>query len=471
MEKKLTSLIGTKKNDFDNFISKGEIQLRPARLIPILKPGDEMALTSVILSSIRLVTEFRNMILNDIKMMRGGQFYVYTEIKFPLFEDLRIDGLAIAVKGGIIKDATIFEMKNGSNNLEFEQIQKYIKIAKMYSINRLVTVSNQFVAEPTQFPLQISSPKNIMLFHFSWSYLLTLSQILLQKNETNIKDKDQVEIMKEVVNYLEDDKSGVYGFNMMKEGWKVIIEKINSGARIKISDPDLEETVDSWLQEEKDMALVLTKKLGVFVYSGNSKFKTNFKARLEVYKKKLIKLKELSSILKIKGAVSNLKISALFEKRTIEMSICLLPPADRTFKGQVGWLKRQIETCSNKNPDTFQNIKNETIVEVTIKNSSKSERFYLEKIDNIPIELKGKELRDFKIIYIKDFGKSFSHRKKFVEVIEKMLIDFYSGIVQHLKNWEKPAPKIVEKKPVTEEILEIKNETEKFTSNYEENIS
>ncbi len=105
-----------------------------------------MALTSVMLSSISIITEFRNIILSDLKMIRGGQLFVYTEIILPAFEDARIDGLLIIVKSSVIRDAAIFEMKNGSAELELDQILKYIEIAKKYSIPRLVTVSNQFVS-------------------------------------------------------------------------------------------------------------------------------------------------------------------------------------------------------------------------------------------------------------------------------------------------------------------------------------
>ncbi|MCK4420544.1 hypothetical protein KAW48_02010 [candidate division WOR-3 bacterium] len=458
MEKKFTSLIGISKREFDDFISNETIQLRPARLIPMLKLGDEMALTSVILSSVRMIKEFRSMILSDLKMMKGGQIFVYTEIIFPLFDDSRIDGLAIIVKGGIIKDAAIFEMKNEAKELDSKQILKYIEIARKYEIPRLVTVSNQFVSEPTQFPLQIKSSKNISLFHFSWSYLLTLANILLFENNINIEDKDQVEIMKEVVSYLEDGRSGICGFNQMKPGWKEIIEKINSGTRIKFNDPDLNETVSSWQQEEKDMALILSKKLGAFVNSVNSKYKGNLKAREEDDKRKLIDSMKLSSIFKIKGAVSDIKVSALFRKRTIEMSTSLKAPEDKTLRGQVGWMKKQIDTCNKKSSDTFEIVKNEIMVEVTIKNSSRIERFHLKKIEDIIEELKNKELREFKIVYIKDFGKSFSNRKKFVEIIEKMIIDYYGGIVQYLKKWEKPAPKIIENKSDKEEIVANENE-------------
>ena len=167
MDKPLTKIIGLKKSEFDEFIKNGELQIREARLIPFSKPGDEMALTSVILSSLRLIKEFRKKILSDAKMMIGGQIYVFTEIVFSQFPELRVDGLLIIVKGGIIKDAALFEMKNGSNDIEQEQIEDYLKIAKTYDIPKLITVSNQFVSEPTQSPINTKPPKNIGLYHFS----------------------------------------------------------------------------------------------------------------------------------------------------------------------------------------------------------------------------------------------------------------------------------------------------------------
>ena len=71
MDKKLTKIAGLKKDDFDEFVSSGELKLREARLIPFFKPGDEMALTSVILSSIRLINEFRKKIFSDSKLIGG----------------------------------------------------------------------------------------------------------------------------------------------------------------------------------------------------------------------------------------------------------------------------------------------------------------------------------------------------------------------------------------------------------------
>ncbi|GAG68540.1 unnamed protein product, partial [marine sediment metagenome] len=123
-----------KKNEFDKFTKKGGIKLREAHLIPIIKPGDEMALASVILSSIRLIKEFRRMIFSDTKISKGGHIFVFNEVIFSQFPNSRVDGLLLTVRGGVIKDAAIFEMKNGTNDLDQEQIERYKKIAESYNI-------------------------------------------------------------------------------------------------------------------------------------------------------------------------------------------------------------------------------------------------------------------------------------------------------------------------------------------------
>ncbi len=446
MEKKIEKIVGLKKCDFDTHVQKKEIILREARLIPCIKIGDEMALTSVILSSIRLIKEFGKLILTPVKMTSGGKIYVYTEISFSEFKDSRIDGLILLVKGGIIKDAAILEMKNGKDELNSDQIDRYIKIAKKYNIPRLITISNQYVSEPSQFPIYIKPVKNVNLYHFSWSYLLTLAHILLFDNDQNIEDEDQVEIMKEVIFYLENEKSGVSGFTQMKQGWKEVVDKINTGASIKKSDPDLQDTVISWQQEEKDMALILSKKLGIFVNSGDPKYKNNLQGRIDNDKKTLLEKKRLISLLKVKGAVSDIKIVARFEKRIIEMSVDLKAPQDKKLKGQIGWIKKQIDNCNKKNQTEYEKISKEILIELSLKNISKTERIAILNIDNLLNDIIGKEIKEYKIIYVKDFGKQFSSRINFVNTIEEMLLDFYTGIVQHLSKYEQPAPKIIENK-------------------------
>ena len=142
------------------------------------------------------------------------------------------------------------------------------------------------------------------------------------------------------------------------------------------------------------MALILSKNLGIFVDSGEAKFKGNLKARLDDDRKRLINDNFLISTLRVRGAVSDIKIKALFGKRIIEMSVSLKAPQDKTMRGQLGWIKRQMENCNKKNEKAFQRIKNEILIEIIIKKSSKSERVSLVDIDKIYDEIKSKEIKE-----------------------------------------------------------------------------
>ena len=80
---------------------------------------------------------------------------------------------------------------------------------------------------------------------------MTKGQILLFKNETNIEDEDQVEIMKEVLHYIEAPSSGVSGYHKMKDGWKATVENITKRIPLQLSDPKLKEAIESWHEEER----------------------------------------------------------------------------------------------------------------------------------------------------------------------------------------------------------------------------
>ena len=76
----------------------------------------------------------------------------------------------------------------------------------------------------------------------------------------------------------------------------------------------------------------------------------------------------------------------------------------------------------------------------------------IEALEDVWLSLKDSVIRSFTILQVKDVGrKTFSSRTSFITTIESMLLDYYEGIVQHLKRWEKPAPKISKKTLLTDE--------------------
>jgi hypothetical protein len=103
----------------------------------------------------------------------------------------------------------LLEVKTNRNDLDEKQISEYLNIAKEYGISKFLTISNQFVAFSIQSPTNIQPPKHVTLYHLSWTYILTIANILIADNETNIEDVDQLEVMKEIAVYFESKKSGI----------------------------------------------------------------------------------------------------------------------------------------------------------------------------------------------------------------------------------------------------------------------
>lgn len=442
--KKLTKIIGLKKTEFDIIINNHNheienfINVRPARLIPVFKVGEELSLTSIFLSSLNLIKEFRNSIFKELKFPKGGKNYFYTELSFPSseFSDSRIDGLIINVSSNTIKDAIVLEMKSKANKLDKSQVERYMKIAKQFKINKAVTISNEFVSDSKESPIDnIKIPRNFNLYHFSWTYLLTVAHILLFDNEDNIEDEDQINIMNEVVQYLEHPNSGLLGHTSMSSNWKEVCDRIYNNEKLNKSDKMLINAVKSWHQEEKDLALLLSRKLG-----------SNIKSTLKNTKsidsdiKKLLSTKKLFGSLNIKGAVSKLNIELNFNKRSINFSVTLTPPGDRKNNGKVSSLMRQIAKCKKNETNLFEEIKENIFIEPDFKFIKTKHKYDLESIEKEDFR-KYNDIQNFKIIFSKPLGTSFNKPKNFVSSIEGYSLKFYEAFIQHLSNWKKPPPK------------------------------
>lgn len=444
MAKRNGNIMGASITAFqEQFSPDGGVFKRRARLIPTNKIGDEMALTSCFLSAIRMIQQFRRQIFGAIGMLTSGTNYLYTEVEFREFNAQRIDGLIIVEKAGKVADAAFLEMKNDNNELDAAQLHSYLEIAKHFGIPRVVTVSNQFVSNPQQCPVPVKVPKGVALFHLSWSFILTVAHLLLIDNDVNIEDPTQADLMQEIVSYLEYEKSGIRGFNQMKAGWRTTVDHVTAGATLRQSDRDLMEAAESWVQEENDMALILSRELGLLVQTGEKKFRSDYSARVTAEAKNLIDQKRLRSRFRVQGAASDIEVEADFGKRTLSMSVVLDAPQDQKLRGQIGWLKRQLTRCESKSEALWPNVKSELSVDIQVKYGGTERILPIDsEFDAVIENHRGKSFSRFSIVQVRDLGKSFSSPRKYVEVAEQMFLDYYQAIVQNLKRWEPPAPPI-----------------------------
>ena len=448
LDKKMTlqNFLDLTRNDIPK---QNRILASRPKLIPPFKFGDEKALTSIFLSSLSLIDEFRASIYKELKYSRAGKQYFFTEVRFPGLgtdevKESYLDGLIISVKSGMITDAIAFEMKQGNNKLEKDQIQRYLSVCEKVGIKKFVTISNELVSNPTQSPLKIKKNSKVELLHLSWSEIITKAEILLFDNDTNIKDIDQVNIMREVTAYFNTPKSGVSRFHQMKPGWKITVENIKKGLTQDRNNSSTIEAINSWRQEERDAALMLSRKLGFIVKNRSSK-KIDHNKQLDEDFKLLKDYKRLHSSYIIDGAVSNIDVIAHFEKKSIEYKIQLDAIEKPTLKAQIGWLCKQVEKCRkilerNTSDSKAQYLLNNLVIELSLKNTQKSERFNLTQISECTKRYKGKSAKHFGIIYSKDLGASFSSVTKFVNELEVNLELFYGCLVSHLTQPVKKAP-------------------------------
>ncbi|NOQ55797.1 MAG: hypothetical protein GQ477_03235 [Nanohaloarchaea archaeon] len=465
-KKELKKIVGLNKTEFDNFINPNmpnyeTLQVQSVKLIPIEKLGDEQALTSVFLASLKLVDEFREKLLNEIKFKgkNKNNIFLYREAAFNSsggLENSRVDGLIIYVSKGIIVDAAFFEMKNKSDKLTELQINKYIEIAKKYNVPKIVTISNEFVTSPTQSPIKnIKLTKRVDLFHFSWTYILTEANLLLFKDQGNnkrIKDEDQVAIMQEVVSYFEHNKSGIMDFSQMNDGWITICKEIKQSKKIRKTDSNIREAILSWIQEEKNMMLKLSSELGVLVTLGNSKFKNNIQDRINRDVEMLCAKQELISNLKIKNVVSDIHITLNLHSNNVQMFVSVKTNPHNSIRANFTDIRKQIKKCDSDN-ERFEKLINHLSVKTIIRGNSRNVSINFNELTENSYKTidKTQNINEFRIIFNKTLP--FEKSKVFIKLIEEMLFDFYKFVVLHLKN-----PQIKAPKPKNEPIILMKTD-------------
>jgi hypothetical protein len=191
---------------------------------------------------------------------------------------------------------------------------------------------------------------------------------------------------------------------------------------------------------------MLSRKLGVLVKSDVE----NPKNKLNRDIKRLKKDHYLSTKLRIRGAVSDIKVSVDFERRTITMSINVRPPLNRGVIARITWIKNQLEKINN------QSFLEHLYIDADIKYTANSIRYKYANIDKFyeHDDIKNKDIIGFHLDVIK--SAKFTQVSGFVKEIEDMLLDYYKIIVQDLKTWEKPAPKLQSKKEI-EALENLKN--------------
>jgi hypothetical protein len=418
------------------YLSSGEL----ARLIPVaMKP--ELRNTSVTCAVLIAVEEFAETLFGALGAPTGKRAKVTAWLE-PVFKSAkserheRPDALLI-VDNGRRKWRALVEAKARGADLDADQIERYLDIAKTHGIDAVVTISNQFVATPTQSPCQVSRQKlkKVSLFHWSWSYLKTESKIQLSK--IAVSDPDQAYILDEYVRFLEHDSAGVSEFEQMGKEWVDACKLYFAKSKVDKNSPAAAAVVSDWDELMRCTALHMSRDLETNVTTIlNAKERKDPNSRLETLQHTFAASGVLRSRLSVPDAASPIAIEADLTRRSVTVSMAVDAPRDKKrASATVTWLLRQLSKTEvddvmlvakwpGRSPDTFAELsKVREDTNVLITNGK----------NQLP--------HTFGVRMISDLGGKFTQRRKFVPELVSCVTRFYKAVGQHVVQWQAPPPK------------------------------
>lgn len=427
------------------------VQGDSARLIPV---GSESNKEARVLSvSLAMMTQIPSLSKNllascNYRLGTRAKLHAWTEVTLGTKDNKdRPDALLKIVNGKSTWTALI-EAKIGKAVLSEEQVSRYIALAKEHNIDAVITVSNQMVARADHHPISI--PKNqlrkVELFHWPWAWILSEAEIL--KAGDSIEDSEQSYMLNEFIRYLEHHSTGVEGFTQMNKGWKAVVKDAVSQTKLKRTDQNVEETVGAWLQEQRDLTLLMSKHIGKNIHLKiDRKVKDDPVARLKLRITDFCDTNSLFAALQIPDAASDLLIQAHLPTRSISASMKLKAPQDKkSTAARVNWLLRMLK---NAEQDTRIIIKASWPSIIDDTSCALSE--LAEEPDKIQCSNSKHAPTAFEVVLLQDSTVRFSGSRTFIEDVEEVARSFYDQVGQHLKAWQPSPPKPIAR-PKPEDI-------------------
>ena len=415
-----------------------------ARLIPtsgISGPEEqERRGTSALLAVLGSVREFGRTITTRLGAP-AGLIETFIEVPFTL-EDRRVypDGLIRVTRGQRVWVALV-EVKTGRNELATQQLENYLDVAREEGFDAVLTISNQIatVAGVHPTPVDKRKTKKVALHHLSWSQIHT--EAIMEKVNRSISDPDQAWILAELIRYLEHPKSGAADFDDMGPAWVAVRESIAAGT-LRTTDKGLLDVVAKWEQLTRYAGMRLGRELGTEVQPALSRREiAEPSLRLQAQSTALVNSGTLTGSLKIPNTVAPLDIVADLRTSRVSCSVEFEAPREGKPLTRVTWLLRQLK-------DADDDVRIDSYTPWT-RGVSRSE--LLRKLKERPdllLDDQKREIRAFRITATKPSGSKRGQAKgSFVGSVLDLVDSFYLGVLQNLKPWSAPPPKLRQPEP------------------------
>ncbi len=416
-----------------------------ARLIPVVADtSKENRAASVLLATISSVDDFAKALLSGIGQRVGtrAEIECFTEAvlkKSPADTKIRPDGLLI-VNFGKRSWSALIEAKIGRAELDREQIANYCQLAKLNGIDAVITLSNQFAALPTHHPINPNRKitHGIALFHWSWMHVLTQATLLLHDDAFN--SPEQRYLLSEAVRYFTHDSVGISSFDRMNPEWKDLVSNVLSRAKLHKASPEVENSVAAWHQEQRDLCLLMSRKLGRNVTLKLSRaHSTDPAKRLKDDCERLVTTRRMFCIIEVPDAAGPIEICADLSGRTVSCTMRLAAPKDKkTAQSRINWIVRQLGKADS---DII-------FVNAIWPGRARDTQAGLTNLRENPQLLRADNMalvpQYFDVIMVRDLAGKFTGRRTFIERLEAIVPSYYEQVGQHLRAWVPPPPKLVE---------------------------
>ena len=413
---------------------------RHARLIPTYgmrtQQEQEKRATSCLLAVMHGVPEFGHALLKELGAPKSPVIETFAEVRFKDAAGKTVipDGAIVCRRGGKTWTCLV-EVKTGSARLKDEQVASYLDVARENGFDGVLTISTQITAASSESPVSIDGRKlkTTSLWHFSWWRVLT--EAVVQQRYHRITDSDQEWVLRELIHYLSSDGSGAVGFEDMGESWVGVRKGAHDGT-LRPGDAGARDVAERWEQFTNYLALSLSQELGADVTSPRPRGQST-PTRIDEIDKSLVNAGQLRSTLRIPDAVGPLEICTDLRSRQTLTSVTIDAPRDGGLKSRFNWLIRQIKDA----PDDL-------LIEAAFPNARVTTAASLgdirvdPKLLYYPSDPK-RAPRAFVLVRSRPMGQKRGRAEgSFVRETSAQAVEFYRDLVQDLKPWTPPPPKL-----------------------------
>lgn len=421
-----------------------------ARLVPVMD-WKETHLLGFFLAAFQAIPTFSSSVfaLIDSPKRKIQRVDCYTEVVFKSDKDgkNRCDGLIEITSGKTTSWRAIVEAKMGASKIDGDQIERYLRLARENKIDAVLTISNDFVTKPTDSLVKVSGhlTRSVKLFHLSWWSLVT-EALLIRHNDNDLATSEKF-LLDELLRACLHPKAKIQGFTQMSKAWKDVVSKAHAGTLTK-SDPETQAIVSDWMQEQKELALILSRFLGkkaaVWLPSRHRDPNELRKALTNT----LVQTNKLSCEIRLDDIAAPIRVSTEVANRRHKFSMELEAPKDRkSSKARLNWLLRQLAKAKDERIEIAclwpgSTKPNPRPLKTVVADP---DEFLSYRAESVP--------HGFEVSLIDDLEGQYQRSKVFIERLEKSYLVFYDEVVKRLRVWQPSAPKPVQ-------VPEVQHEAE-----------